>query len=150
MKAGCIVFGRNSTRRARLCLRGKENPLGRPVVHFEAMGKDGEKLRSFYADLFDWAIDADNRLDYCLVERETDFEGVGIGGGIGGIPDALPGHLTFYIEVPDVEAALVQAEKLGGKRLMGAAEIQPGVELGQFSDPEGHMVGLLKRQPRIG
>jgi uncharacterized protein len=52
--------------------------------------------------------------------------------------------LTFYVEVPDVEAALVQAEKLGGTRLMGPAQVQPGIELGQFSDAEGHMVGLLK------
>jgi predicted enzyme related to lactoylglutathione lyase len=36
--------------------------MGRPLVHFEVMGKDGEKLRSFYAELFDWAIDADNPL----------------------------------------------------------------------------------------
>ena len=118
--------------------------MGRPVVHFEVMGKDGEKLRSFYAELFDWKIDADNPLEYGLVQRETNFEGVGIDGGIGGLPDGMSGHLTFYVEVPDVEAALAQAERLGGQRLMGPAEVQPGVELGQFSDPEGHMVGLVK------
>jgi len=117
--------------------------MGRPVVHFEVMGKDGEKLRSFYAELFDWAIDAENPLRYGIVQRETNFEGVGIGGGIGG-GEPISGHLTFYVEVPDVEAALVQAEKLGGTRVMGPSEVQPGIELGQFSDPEGHMVGLLK------
>jgi len=118
--------------------------MGRPVVHFEVMGVDGEKLRSFYAKLFGWEIDAGNPLGYGLVERETNVEGVGIGGGIGGIPEGMSGHLTFYVEVPDVEAALAQAERLGGQRLMGPAEVQPGVELGQFSDPEGHMVGLVK------
>jgi uncharacterized protein len=118
--------------------------MGRPVTHFEIMGKDGEKLRGFYAELFDWKIDADNPLGYGLVERETNVEGAGISGGIGGIPAGMSGHLTFYVEVPDVEAALVQAEKLGGQRVMGPAEVTPGVELGQFSDPEGHMVGLLK------
>lgn len=75
--------------------------MGRPVVHFEVMGKDGEKLRSFYAELFDWAIDADNPLGYGIIQRETNFEGVGIGGGIGGIPEPMSGHLTFYVEVPD-------------------------------------------------
>ena len=118
--------------------------MGRPVAHFEVMGKDGERLRRFYAELFGWAIDAGNPLGYGIVQRETNFEGVGIDGGIGGMPGDLPGHLTFYVEVPDVEAALTQVERLGGKRLMGPSEIQPGVELGQFSDPEGHMVGLLK------
>jgi uncharacterized protein len=118
--------------------------MGRPVIHFEVMATDGEKLRSFYAKLFDWAIDADNPLGYGIVRRETNFEGVGIGGGIGGMPEGMPGHLTFYVEVPDVEAALAQVEKLGGTRVMGPTEVQPGVELGQFSDPEGHVVGLLK------
>jgi len=118
--------------------------MGRPVVHFEVMGNDGDKLRRFYAELFDWTIDADNPLAYGLVQRETDSEGVGIPGGIGGIPEGMPGHLTFYVEVPDIEAALAQAEKLGGTRVMGPSEVQPGIELGQFSDPEGHMVGLLR------
>jgi predicted enzyme related to lactoylglutathione lyase len=93
--------------------------MGRPVVHFEVMGKDGEKLRSFYAELFDWAIDADNPLGYGIIKREMNFEGVGIGGGIGGVPEPLSGHLTFYVEVPDVETALARAEELGGTRLMG-------------------------------
>jgi predicted enzyme related to lactoylglutathione lyase len=118
--------------------------MGHPVIHFEVMGKDGEKLRTFYAELFDWTIDASNPLGYGIVQRETNFEDVGIGGGIGDIPEGMSGHLTFYVEVPDVEAALVRAEKLGGTRVMGPSEVQPGVELGQFSDPEGHMVGLLK------
>ena len=29
-----------------------------PVVHFEVMGQDGDKLQSFYSDLFDWKIDS--------------------------------------------------------------------------------------------
>ena len=28
--------------------------MGQPVVHFEVVGKDGEKLRSYYSDLFGW------------------------------------------------------------------------------------------------
>jgi uncharacterized protein len=47
--------------------------------------------------------------------------------------------------VPDVEAALTKAESLGGSRVFGPAPI-PGteIELGQFSDPEGHLIGLTK------
>jgi predicted enzyme related to lactoylglutathione lyase len=103
------------------------------------MGTDGERLRSFYAQLFGWAIDTGNPFGYGFVQRE----GVGIGGGIGATPLGLPGHLTFYVEVPDVEAALAEAEKLGGTRLTGVFEVQPGVELAHFRDPEGNTVGLL-------
>ena len=28
--------------------------MGQPVVHFEIVGKDGEKLRSYYSELFGW------------------------------------------------------------------------------------------------
>ena len=45
----------------------------------------------------------------------------------------------------DCEAALVKAEELGGTRVMGPDEI-PGMGLiiGQFTDPEGHLVGVLQ------
>jgi uncharacterized protein len=118
--------------------------MASPVIHFEVMGTHGEKLRSFYAELFDWEINTDNALGYGTVPRETNIEGIGIGGGIGGMPEGIPGHVTFSVEVPDVEAALALAEKLGGKPVIGPSEVQPGVGLGQFTDPEGHMVGLLK------
>jgi predicted enzyme related to lactoylglutathione lyase len=26
--------------------------MGQPVIHFEVIGKDGEKLQAFYSDLF--------------------------------------------------------------------------------------------------
>jgi uncharacterized protein len=28
--------------------------MGQPVVHFEVVGKDGDKLRSYYSELFGW------------------------------------------------------------------------------------------------
>src|SRR5262249_6911075 len=68
------------------CYAPKGDTMGRPVTYFEVMGKDGEKLRDFYAELFGWTIDAKNPLAYGIVQRETNFEGVGIGGGIGAIP----------------------------------------------------------------
>ena len=32
-----------------------------------------------------------------------------------GGPEGYDGHVTLYVEVPDVEAALAQAESLGGR-----------------------------------
>jgi predicted enzyme related to lactoylglutathione lyase len=116
--------------------------MGQPVVHFEVVGKDGRRLQDYYAQLFGWEIDADNPLGYGTVAPE----GGGIGGGIapGPRPD-YAGHVTFYVEVPDVEAALADAERLGGVRVIGPAKV-PGtdVELGQFTDPEGHLIGLTR------
>ena len=120
--------------------------MGQPVVHFEVIGKDAEKLHSYYSELFGWEIDADNPMNYGIVQRDgnTNPDGVGIGGGVGAGPEGYDGHVTFYVEVPDVEEALAKAESLGGSRVMGPDKVMEGVEIGQFSDPEGHVVGLVK------
>jgi predicted enzyme related to lactoylglutathione lyase len=120
--------------------------MGQPVVHFEVIGKDGDKLRSYYSDLFGWEIDADNPMRYGTVQREgnTNADGIGIGGGIGNAPEGYDGHVTFYVEVPDVEAALAKAESLGGTRMMGPDEVTEGIVIGLFLDPEGHTVGVVK------
>ena len=121
--------------------------MGQPVVHFEVIGKDGEKLRGYYAELFDWEIDADNDMGYGLVQREGNLsdEGVGIAGGVAQGPEGYDGHVTFYVEVPDVEASLAKAESLGGTRVMGPETIMGDLVLGQFTDPEGHLIGLVSR-----
>lgn len=120
--------------------------MGQPVVHFEVIGKDAAKLRSFYGEMFGWAIDANNPMDYGIVDREQNVnrDGVGIGGGIGRGPEGYDGHVTFYVGVPDVEAALAQAASLGGTRMMGPDEVAEGVEIGLLTDPEGHVIGVLK------
>jgi uncharacterized protein len=119
--------------------------MGQPVVHFEVVGKDGGKLQSYYADLFGWNIDASNPMNYGLVKGEDNPSSIGsIGGGVGTGPDGYEGHVTFYIAVPDVEAALAKAESLGGARVMGPETIMGEIELGQFKDPEGHLIGLVK------
>jgi predicted enzyme related to lactoylglutathione lyase len=119
--------------------------MGQPVVHFEVIGKDGKRLQSYYADLFGWDIDASNPMGYGVVQREgnTSAEGVGIGGGISGAPEGYEGHVTFYVEVPDAEAALAKAESLGGTRMMGPDKVMEGVEIGLFNDPEGHVIGVI-------
>jgi uncharacterized protein len=120
--------------------------MGQPVVHFEVIGKDAARLHDYYSELFGWQIDADNPMRYGVVQREQNVspDGVGIGGGIGAGPEGYAGHVTFYVEVPDVEAALATAESLGGTRLMGPEKMMDQIELGQFADPEGHVIGLVK------
>jgi uncharacterized protein len=120
--------------------------MGQPVVHFEVVGKDGGKLQGYYAEMFGWKVDANNPMNYGLVDREENVnaEGIGVGGGIGQGPEGYEGHVTFYVEVPDVEAALRKAESLGGARVMGPETIMEGVTLGQFLDPEGNVVGLTQ------
>jgi predicted enzyme related to lactoylglutathione lyase len=116
-------------------------------VHFEVIGKDGDKLQKYYSELFGWEIDSNNEMNYGMVSRDSNLSAdgnLGIGGGVAGGPPGYEGHVTFYVAVPDVEAALAKAESLGGTRIMGPEKIMDMVELGQFSDPEGHVIGVVK------
>ena len=120
--------------------------MGQPVVHFEVIGKDGDRLQSYYSELFGWQIDSNNPMNYGIVQRDgnTNSEGAGIGGGVGAGPEGYEGHVTFYVEVPDAEAALAKAEELGGTRVMGPDQVMEGLVIGQFADPEGHVVGVVQ------
>lgn len=119
--------------------------MGQPVVHFEVMGKDVQKLHSFYSDVFGWKFDTGNPMNYGIVARDDNLspEGIGIGGGVGQAPEGYDGHVTFYVGVPDVEAALAKAESRGGSRMMGPEKVMDRLEVGLFQDPEGHLIGVV-------
>ena len=116
--------------------------MTQPVVHFEIIARDADAIRDYYGDLFEWEYDADNPVSYAVVRRDDDA--ASIGGGIGAAPEGYSGHVTFYVEVTDVEASLAKAESLGGTRMMGPEKVMEGVEIGLFNDPEGNTVGVVK------
>ena len=108
-----------------------------PVVLFEVIGKDGQKLRSFYGDVFGWKYELDKEMDYGMVGCSDE----GIPGGVGTAPKGS-GWTTFYIQVPDLEQAVKAAEQAGGQILQPITKL-PNVTLAVVSDPEGHPVGLV-------
>jgi predicted enzyme related to lactoylglutathione lyase len=112
--------------------------MGQKVVHFEILGKDGKKTMDFYSKLFDWKVDANNPMNYGLVDAGS----AGIGGGVAQAQDKP--LLTFYVEVADPAATLKQAEALGGKTVMPPMEVPGGPTIAQFQDPDGNIVGLTK------
>jgi uncharacterized protein len=121
--------------------------MGQPVVHFEVLGKDEQALRRYYGELFGWEFSEPlGPTNYTVTTRDQNVnsEGVGIGGGVGGVPDGYDGHVTFYVEVDDVDASLAKAEELGGARMMGPVDMENvGIRLAQFTDIEGHVIGLV-------
>ena len=56
--------------------------MGRPVVHWEFMSKDPEKVSDFYAKIFGWKVRHIPQLNYRLVETGAKGEMRGINGGI--------------------------------------------------------------------
>jgi uncharacterized protein len=109
------------------------------VGWFEVVGQDGEKLRSFYGDVFGWKFNVPSpEMNYGM----TDDSQTGIGGGIGQAQGG-PGHATFYVGVPDPQASLDKIEGAGGKTVVPVTEMEM-VTFAMFTDPEGHLVGLYK------
>ena len=113
--------------------------MGSPVVHWEISSKNDVNLKRFYADLFDWKVDANNPMNYGMVETG----GEGINGGISE-GQAYDQYVTVYVQVADPQAALEKAERLGGKTVMPVTEIPGAVTMAQFTDPAGNMIGLIK------
>jgi predicted enzyme related to lactoylglutathione lyase len=113
--------------------------MGNPTMWFEVAGRDHEALKGFYSGMFEWKLTDMEGMPYSTV----DAEGEGIPGGIGAAPEGQDGHVTFYVEVDDVEAGLAKAEAMGGSRVMGPMDIASG-KIGLFADPEGHVVGLMR------
>ncbi|MGA2887958.1 MAG: VOC family protein [Terracidiphilus sp.] len=135
-----IGFGRASPFKVALIFTYEEiayMPHAHPVVHSEILGKDKKLLEEFYKGVFYWEI---NPLmdSYSLVKP-----GSGINGGIGAMGDDRQ-HVTFYVAVADVNAALALIESKGGKKAFGPHPIPDGGIIAGFTDPEGHLIGLVQ------
>ncbi len=79
-------------------------------MHFEVIGRDPEKLRRYYGDLFAWEFDTSAPVakavsqpdNYGFVNRNKTSDGTGIPGGVGG-GSGYEGHVIFYVGVSNVE-----------------------------------------------
>ena len=64
--------------------------MARPVVHFEVIGKDPDRLRQYYGDLFGWTFDTPSPVarevsesdSYGFIDLVTSDDGTGIRGGV--------------------------------------------------------------------
>jgi hypothetical protein len=123
--------------------------MPQPVVHFEVVGSDPARLRSYFGDLFGWKFEVPSPVSqevsksesYGFMNTVIADNGTGIPGGIGG-GSGYESHALFYVGVPDVGVALQRAEELGGTRVMGPATSPNGLVVGHFRDPEGTLIGV--------
>ena len=120
--------------------------MGNPVVHFEVIGKDSQVLQKFYREAFDWEIGPPmpGANNYAMAHPHADH---GINGGIGGGMEDYAGHVTFYVEVADLDDALNKIQTIGGKTMMPPDQVPGGPKIALFTDPEGHVVGLVQNDP---
>ena len=113
------------------------------VVHFELIAKDIEKTIDFYTKVFGWKfVKWKGPTDYWLISTGKEDE-PGIDGGLGrrDNPDEIT---TTTIDVPDLDKAMKDVAKNGGKITLEKMLV-PGVGwLAQFEGPEGHKWTMMQ------
>lgn len=111
----------------------------RPVVLWEIQGRDLQKLREFYAQMFNWQM--------------GEGPNVRIAPGIGG-PQPGPGGIlrqserpgvTLYIQVRDLRASLTKAAELGGSVFLQPVDVPSGQTIAGIADPDGNRIMLVQQ-----
>ena len=121
--------------------------MGNPVVHFELMSKNPEKVSDFYARTFGWKVKNMPELDYRIVDTDAKASGMpGINGGIvkPDKPEPWPGNTLAYILVDDLAAYRKKVKAQGGKIQIEEQKVPGMGKFSLFTDPEGRMMGLWK------
>ena len=114
-----------------------------PITHFEIVAKDAKKSQEFYKGVFGWQINANNPMNYGLVDTET---GRGINGGVVGAGPGMSTGVTIYVEVDDLQAYLNKVQRLGGRTLVPPTVVPGMVTFALFADTDGNAVGLVKSE----
>ena len=119
---------------------------GNPVVHWELMSKEPEKVADFYARTFSWKIDHRPELNYRIVDTQAQAEMRGINGGIvkPDKPGPWPGNMLLYILVDDLAKYRKKVVAAGGKIQVEEHKVPGMGKFSLFTDPEGRMMGLWK------
>ena len=111
----------------------------RPVVHWEIQAIDPDRIKAFYAELFNWDI--------------GDGPIMTIPAGIGGPEPGPAGHIrrgdrsgvSLYVQVRDLRESLDAATALGGSVLMDPFDSPGNPTLAAIVDPEGNAVMLVQQ-----
>ena len=124
-----------------------------PVVHFEMPYENGDRLVTFYSQVFGWQLQkqGEEMGDYITAatteideNRMVKRPGAINGGFFPKKPEWPAQHPSVVIGVDDIQAAMQNVAKAGGKVLGEPVEI-PGIGLYvSFLDTEGNRVSILQ------
>jgi predicted enzyme related to lactoylglutathione lyase len=104
-----------------------------------SIGRDPERLRAFYGQLFSWTI--------------GDGPIMAIPAGVGGPEPGPAGHIrasdrggvTLFVQVRDLAESLARTTELGGSVVAERIQIPGGATLAAIDDPEGNRVMLVQQ-----
>lgn len=118
--------------------------MAQPVVHFEIGCRNLPATRDFYSKIFGWeyAGEAPNMAMVGNLGPYAPTPTTGIGGHLTALGHEPFKYVTFYIQVPDIEATLAQIATQGGTTLIPKTEVPNMGHFAWFNDPEGNAIGL--------
>ncbi len=111
------------------------------IGHLEIPANNIEKIKEFYANIFDWEFNFDEEMNYMMFTIKDNDGNVTSGGGI---PKKQNEHhsITNYINVEDIETSVEKIEELGGKIISPKTAV-PGMGwFLHFKDPEGNGMAI--------
>ncbi len=106
-----------------------------------------EAAMTFYGGLFGWSFDSFGPPgQYWLVQNGEDAVG-GLMSKTAETP--FPQGWLFYVEVDDVEQAIVNATKFGGKSLVPPFDMPNVGRIAVIQDPSGAAVGIMTSEDSV-
>jgi predicted enzyme related to lactoylglutathione lyase len=105
---------------------------GAPIVYFEIAGPETQALKTFYATVFAWEIDA----NATIAASST-------GGVRGGLRQDPPEKL-LYLGVSNIDQTLQHIADAGGKTIVPRTVVPGVVTFAIFLDPAGNRMGLAE------
>ncbi len=120
------------------------------VVHFEIPAKDLKRASAFYTKAFGWNMTQFPNFEYWMVGTSpADKNGMPtapgtINGGMGKKGVMAPDAVTVTVSVKDIDAALANIKKLGGKQVGKKMPVGNMGFSAYFKDTEGNVIGLFQ------
>jgi predicted enzyme related to lactoylglutathione lyase len=121
-------------------------PGGR-FVWYELLANDQSVATLFYTKVLGWTTETWKTPPGAPPYTMWSNAGKSFG-GLMPLPDearkaGAPSHWLGYVTVPDTDASLAQAKKLGAKALMGPMDIPEVGRMAVISDPQGAVITLF-------
>lgn len=118
------------------------------VIHFDIQADDVERAKKFYQNVFGWKIEQamkkeDGGMDYWMVDTG---KGSGIGGGLSSRKEAETKSFQYdcTIEVEDIDKALADIKKNGGKIISDKMELPKIGFFARVKDTEGNVFNIMQ------
>jgi predicted enzyme related to lactoylglutathione lyase len=119
-----------------------------PFTHAEAFGEDPEALAAFYRAVLGWTVTQAEGVDYWRITASPAEGGDAFAGGIVRRPDFMPKGWLPYARVPDIEACIAAAQRLGGKAIRESTAVPRTGWYAVLEDCAGNPFAVFQPDPK--